>query len=212
MLAPFCFTSLVSLAMVAVVLLLNPIGTEALRMPCISQKSSLISRGIERSSSLKEVRIRASLDGKDYQKESIDYLEKELFRCLGSISPFDRFQIPLLKERLKREEERKEREEKQEKERKEREEKQEKERKEQEEKQEKQRWEREKKLIYYAIEGEYDDVDTDSMYITRDIFTIWVADNKILYNAESMTTVRLFEELEEGGIYKLTKKTFRFEL
>jgi len=190
MLAPFCFTSLVSLAMVAVVLLLNPVGTEALRMPCISQKSSLISRGIERSSSLKEVRIRASLDGKDYQKESIDYLEKELFRCLGSISPFDRFQIPLLKERLKREEERKE----------------------QEEKQEKQRWEREKKLIYYTIEGEYDDVDTDSMYITRDIFTIWVADNKSLYNAESMTTVRLFEELEEGGIYKLTKKTFRFEL
>ena len=190
MLAPFYFTSLVSLAMVAVVLLLNPVSTEALRMPSISQKSSLISRGNERRSSFKEVRIRALLDGKDYPKESIKYLENELFRCLGSISPFDRFQIPLLKERLEREKERLEREEKQEKER------------------EKELWEREKKLIYYTIEGEYADVDTDSMYITRDIFTKWVVDNKDLYKSESMTKVRLFEELEENGLYKLVKRSF----
>jgi len=182
--------------MVALVLLLNPVSTEALKMRPVSQKSSLVSR----RSRLKEVH-RALWDGKDYQKESIEYLEKELFRCLGSISPFDRFQIPLLKERLKREE-------KEEKKRKVREEKEEKKRKVREEKEGKERWEREKKLIYYTIEGEYADVDTDSMYITRDIFTKWVVDNKNLYKSESMTKVRSFEELEEDGIYLLMKRSF----
>lgn len=190
MLAPFIFTSLV--AMVAV-LLLNPISTEALKMHPISQKSNLISRGNEKRSSSKDMQIRAFWDRKDYQKESIEYLEKELLRCLGSISPFDRFQIPLLKEMTERIE---------------KEEKREKERIEKEEKQEKERWEREKKTIYYTIEGEYSDVDTDSMYITRDIFTQWVVDNKNLYQSESMTKVRSFEELEDDGIYILMKRSF----
>ena len=88
---------------IVVALLLHPLDIEALKMRPI--------RGNERDD--KRISLRVLGDSKDYdKKESIESLEKELYRCLGSFSPFDRFKIPPLKQRLEREEKRLEREEK----------------------------------------------------------------------------------------------------
>jgi len=181
---------------IVVALLLHPLDIEALKMRPI--------RGNERDD--KRISLRVLGDSKDYdKKESIESLEKELYRCLGSFSPFDRFKIPLLKQRLEREErEMKELKEEEEK-RLEREERKKKELKEEEEK----RLEREEKSIYCIIEDDYySDFKSDSMFITRDIFKQWVVDNKVLRKEDS-TKIRSFEELEEDGTYVLVKRLLR---
>ena len=195
---------------IVVALLLHPLDIEALKMRPI--------RGNERDD--KRISLRVLGDSKDYdKKESIESLEKELYRCLGSFSPFDRFKIPLLKQRLEREEREKkelkeeeekrlEREERKKKELKEEEEKRKKELKEEEEK----RLEREEKSIYCIIEDDYySDFKSDSMFITRDIFKQWVVDNKVLRKEDS-TKIRSFEELEEDGTYVLVKRLLRTKL
>ena len=192
---------------IVVALLLHPLDIEALKMRPI--------RGNERDD--KRISLRVLGDSKDYdKKESIESLEKELYRCLGSFSPFDRFKIPLLKQRLEREEremkelkeeeeKRLEREERKKKELKEEDEKRKKELKEEEEK----RLEREEKSIYCIIEDDYySDFKSDSMFITRDIFKQWVVDNKVLRKEDS-TKIRSFEELEEDGTYVLVKRLLR---
>jgi len=170
---------------IVVALLLYSLDIEALKMRPIFPKNRLI-RGNERDD--KRISLRVLGDSKDYdKKESIESLEKELYRCLGSFNPFDRFKIPLLKQRLEGEERKK------------------KERKEEEEK----RLEREKKNIYYIIEDDYYlDFKSDSMFITRDIFKQWVVDNKELRKEDS-TKIRSFEELEEDGTYVLVKRLLR---
>ena len=178
--------------MIVVALLLHPFDIEAFKMRPIFPKNRLI-RGNERDD--KRISLRVLGDSKDYdKKESIESLEKELYRCLGSFNPFDRFKIPLLKQRLEGEERKK------------------KERKEEEEKrteEEEKRLEREKKNIYYIIEDDYYlDFKSDSMFITRDIFKQWVVDNKEV-RKEDNTKIKSFEELEEDGTYVLVKRLLR---
>ena len=172
------FHSFSLIVIVIVVALLHPLDIEALKMRPI--------RGNERDD--KRISLRVLGDSKDYdKKESIESLEKELYRYLGSFSPFDRFKIPLFKQRLEREERKK------------------KELKEEEEK----RLEREEKSIYCIIEDDYySDFKSDSMFITRDIFKQWVVDNKVLLKEDS-TKIRSFEELEEDGTYVLVKRLLR---
>jgi hypothetical protein len=167
----------------------------------------LILRGTKRDEKrrcLKEISLRVFGNDKDYdERESIETLEKELFRCLGSYNPFDRLKAPLLKERLEREKrklkELKEEEEK----RLEREERKLKELKEEEEKLRQQ----EQKTIYYTYDDESRRKDIiDSMYITRDIFQKWLIDNKDIRKAESWEKIKSFEELEEGGMYIIEKR------
>ena len=169
----------------------------------IFPKNRLI-RGNERDD--KRISLRVLGDSKDYdKKESIESLEKELYRCLGSFNPFDRFKIPLLKQRLEGEERKKKERKEEEEKRLEGEERKKKERKEEEEK----RLEREKKNIYYIIEDDYYlDFKSDSMFITRDIFKQWVVDNKEV-RKEDNTKIKSFEELEEDGTYVLVKRLLR---
>ena len=77
---------------IVVALLLHPFDIEAFKMRPIFPKNRLI-RGSERDD--KRISLRVLGDSKDYdKKESIESLEKELYRCLGSFNPIGRFKIP----------------------------------------------------------------------------------------------------------------------
>ena len=208
MIATFNLFALIT-QVIAIVVFLYPFGTDAFMVHRIPPNKWFISgdgRNLQQRRYSEKLHVSVLGDDKD-EGESLESVEQELIRCLRSFNPFDKFKIPLLRERKEQEKERKEQEKEQEKERKQ----QEKERKEQEKErkeQEKEQAKLERKLINYSIGGDNPDSESNSMYITRNIFEQWVIDNKHLYKLCNWRKIISFEEIEDEGDYVLVKKSF----
>jgi hypothetical protein len=182
MIATFNLFALIT--QVIVVFLFYPFGTDAFMVHRIPPNKWFISgdgRNLQQRRYSEKLHVSVLGDDKD-EGESLESVEQELIRCLRSFNPFDKFKIPLLRERKQQEKERKE--------------------------QEKEQAKLERKLVNYSIGGDNPDSESNSMYITRNIFEQWVIDNKHLYKLCNWRKIISFEEIEDEGDYVLVKKSF----
>jgi len=170
-----------------ILVFLYPFGTDAFMVHRIPPNNWFISgdgRNLQQRRYSEKLHVSVLGDDatdKD-EGESLESVEQELIRCLRSFNTFDKLKIPLLREQKEQEKERKE--------------------------QEKEQRKLERKLINYSIGGDNPDSESNSMYITRNIFEQWVIDNKHLYKLYSWRKIISFEEIEDEGDYVLVKKLF----